>query len=502
MNKLWLCLTAILALPIGFADVLLSDCIGYSAEFDNIRYYLNADIPACTGNLWSNAGYLNQEIDCQGHTINITTATEGIIYGGNTIHNCNFIVSAGWTLVFDSTDTADIYNNTITCYDDCTALRTSNFMYNANFHDNTITDLGGSSQLLESQNSANIDNVSSNHIIGNEQAYLILFGGGYFQYFYNNNISGYTNVFSNEYGALNLSEQIAFGNWYEDFHCNDTNVDGFCDEQFYETYTEAVYDSFALYNPAEEAGCTPNWVAESWTSCLTNGTAFVQTRTYNDLNVCGTEEGKPADELRLCGKSNNHYGRTTDFSQVEDPTNVPNAVVETAYGYIMWVNPINIANQDLDTNIIISEDLLWVNKSGLHPSLNSTADVNFVMNRNTNWCSEGFHLYYSDEAYSDIKKLAQAYSEGKATKQADKSRIGLDCYDSSICRNVACANNAVSFRAMHFSGFGVYVQQYEAEDMTDATIDGVVKFVIVIASFAGLIALMYLFVWGKKKLKK
>jgi hypothetical protein len=491
---------AILALPIGFADVLLSDCIGYSAEFDNMRYYLNADITSCIGNLWSNAGYLNQEIDCQGHTINITTATEGIIYGGHTIHNCNFVVSTGWTLVFDSTDTADIHNNTITCYDDCTALRTSNFMYNTNFHDNTITDLGGSSHLLESQNTANIDNVSSNHIIGNDQLYLILFGGGYFQYFYNNNISSYTNVFSNEYGTLNLSEQIAFGNWYENFHCNDTNVDGFCDEQFYESFTEPVYDSFALYNPAEETGCTPNWVASLWSSCATNGTALVQTRSYSDLNVCGTNEGKPANEARTCGKSNNHYGRTTDFSQVADPTNVANAVVETPYGYIMWKNPINVANTNLDLYVIITPDLLWVNKDHLHPSLNSTANVSFRMLGFGDQCGRGFELYYSTEAFSDIKLLARLIGEGKAFKVADKSRIGMDCFNTAICKNVQCSNNVVYFEAQHFTGYAL-VADYTSDDLAPIVIDGLGKFGVVIISFVSLIAIGLLYTWARPRVK-
>jgi hypothetical protein len=47
----------------------------------------------------------------------------------------------------------------------------------------------------------------------------------------------------------------------------------------------------------------------------------------------------------------------------------------------------------------------------------------------------------------------------------------------------------------------VYVQQYSADDVTGASIDGVVKFVIVLASFAALIALVFVILYFKKKVK-
>jgi len=47
-----------------------------------------------------------------------------------------------------------------------------------------------------------------------------------------------------------------------------------------------------------------------------------------------------------------------------------------------------------------------------------------------------------------------------------------------------------------------YTADYTEEDLTEASIDGIAKFVIVGASFAGLIALVVLVTWGVKRLRK
>ena len=47
----------------------------------------------------------------------------------------------------------------------------------------------------------------------------------------------------------------------------------------------------------------------------------------------------------------------------------------------------------------------------------------------------------------------------------------------------------------------VYTAEYGADDITNASIDGVVKFIIVIAGFASLIALVFLLGWFTKKWK-
>jgi hypothetical protein len=217
------------------------------------------------------------------------------------------------------------------------------------------------------------------------------------------------------------------------------------------TYT----GDYSEFTP-QECECIPDWNPSSWSSCILVESNYMQSRSFTDNNDCGQTH---ADETRNCGKSNNHYGATTDFAQVADPTNISNAVYETAYGKIAWQNPISIVNVDLDNAIIIRSDLLFVNTSLVTPSMDSIADVAFQMDRTYDWCTKGFQVYYSENAYSDIKKLAEAYSDGKATKLADKARIGLDCYNDSICKAVTCTQSKVGFQAQHFSGFGLFTDR-------------------------------------------
>ena len=341
MNRFFFILfIALSVIPFSLADVLLSDCIGYTAEADNERYYLNADITNCTSLLWANAGYINQEIDCQGYYVNVTAAVEPLIENPIVVHNCNFIASQPSGLVqfisisYDPNTygTIDYHNNNFTCLTDDCIIMTTNTGTDANFHHNTITDLAGTSHLLDSENNDNADNISFNTITGNSQSYLIYFGGGYFNYFYNNSIYDYTNVFLNEYGALNLSEQIEIGNFYEDFHCNDTNIDGFCDEQFSESLDQAVYDSFAFYNPAPVVPIPT--LAESavayytYDANSTNATTTIDS-TPNDADA--TINGDVEIEKEgIIGESNLFFG--DDYAR-----SYPILQEESDWSYISWV---------------------------------------------------------------------------------------------------------------------------------------------------------------------
>jgi hypothetical protein len=256
-----------------------------------------------------------------------------------------------------------------------------------------------------------------------------------------------------------------------------------------------------------QGGCVPNWVASTWSSCTLMGNDYNQTKTYTDVNVCNMPETKPDDVTRNCGKSNNHYGLTTDFEQVADPSNVPNAIYDTPSGRIAWVNPIDIRGVDFEQAIIATEDLVFVNKSLISASMDSVADVSFKLKdweKKKDQCSKNFHVYYSSQAYSDIKKLEKAYGEGKAIKVADKSRIGLDCYDDTICKQVTCANSIVGFQAQHFSGFGVgnYSATYETADYLPIVADGLGTAGATLVSFMAIIVIGALGIWGYKQYKK
>jgi hypothetical protein len=247
--------------------------------------------------------------------------------------------------------------------------------------------------------------------------------------------------------------------------------------------------------------CTPLWIPSDWTNCEFNGSVFMQSRSFTDLYSCG--EPAPADEYRACGKAINTYGRTTDFDQVADPTNVKEAIYETPSGYIMWNHSIDITNVDLDEAIIITNDLLFVNKSLITDSMDAQALVSFQMDRTYDWCDKGFQLYYAEEAYSDIKQLAQAYSDGKALKMADKTRIGLDCYDPSVCQDVTCSNSKVGFQSEHFSGFGILANEtYVTSDLPLIVQDGLGTAGATFVLFLPIIIIGGILIWGYTNLKK
>ena len=63
-----------------------------------------------------------------------------------------------------------------------------------------------------------------------------------------------------------------------------------------------------------EPSCTPDWSCTEWyptPSSIACGETFTQTRTCTDLNECGTEEGKPAEEQEAIGTNPAACGTTS-----------------------------------------------------------------------------------------------------------------------------------------------------------------------------------------------
>lgn len=76
-------------------------------------------------------------------------------------------------------------------------------------------------------------------------------------------------------------------------------------------------------------------------------------------------------------------GSTTDFNNHPTPTSVSNAILEIPeYGKIEWNNPINIIDQNFDTNITITQNMAYVNVTNLHTSINTSAKITL---RNVSW---------------------------------------------------------------------------------------------------------------------
>jgi hypothetical protein len=265
----------------------------------------------------------------------------------------------------------------------------------------------------------------------------------------------------------------------------------------------------------EMCSCVENWQPLDWTEC--SELDFTQTRTYVDMNACGTFVSQPEDDSRSCAISTFTYGDSTDFTQVADPTNVSGAVVESYYGKIAWTYPIDVAGYDLDENIIVSDNAISVNVKDLDPSLNTTAEITARMV--TGGCDQ-FKLWYAPTAFSDENGLLQAIIAAerrgdteffwfddinqktlKVKKMADKQRIGMDCTDASVCKDVRCSADTLQFEAQHFSGF-VFGGEYTSDDISEAVIDGVGRFIITIVGFAGVIAVVVIGSWAISNFRK
>jgi hypothetical protein len=278
---------------------------------------------------------------------------------------------------------------------------------------------------------------------------------------------------------------------------------------------ELNYTSPALIF-TEMCSCEEDWQPLDWTACDEDD--LTQTRTYVDVNVCGTFLLQPEDESRTCAVSAFTYGNSTDFTQVADPTNVSDAVVETLYGKIAWVHPIDVAGYNLDDNIIINEDSISVNVRDLDPTMNMTAVVTARM---VDGGCDKFKLWYVPSSFSDnnglLQEILHAERVGeteffwfddmsqktlKVKKMADRQRIGMDCTDATVCKDIQCSANTLQFEAQHFSGYVFSGGEYTSDDIEKVVIDGLVKFGIVIVGFMSIITMVLIFKWGKKSIRK
>jgi hypothetical protein len=125
-------------------------------------------------------------------------------------------------------------------------------------------------------------------------------------------------------------------------------------------------------------------------------------------------------------------------------TNVPNVTLVKSGGKVRWQLPINVTQQNFDSNVKLGSNFVSMNVSALDPSLNSSADISF-----TGMDCYHFTLYYATGFFSTMESLINA-----GRQVATQVNVGHDCDDPSICTNVKCANGVLNFTAQHFDGFG------------------------------------------------
>ena len=112
------------------------------------------------------------------------------------------------------------------------------------------------------------------------------------------------------------------------------------------------------------------------------------------------------------------FGSSTNLSAVNDLTNVSNFVLETSKGKIKWVNNLDVAGLDLDSNILFGDSFVMLNLANLNVGFNSSANVSMDLSSVGASCS-AFKLFYSSSFQASRSALI---SGGRLVATASKDR--------------------------------------------------------------------------------
>jgi hypothetical protein len=91
----------------------------------------------------------------------------------------------------------------------------------------------------------------------------------------------------------------------------------------------------------------------------------------------------------------NFNGRTTNFDNEADPSNVCNAVLDKQFNStIEFKGCINVLNANFNSNVRLGSNSIFVNISGLNPSMNISANLTFA---NVTWVLPSIRVDYNDD---------------------------------------------------------------------------------------------------------
>lgn len=190
-----------------------------------------------------------------------------------------------------------------------------------------------------------------------------------------------------------------------------------------------------------------------------NGSCVYNIYTENSLTGTDTYCCESGWNLGCTQKlpSQTYTGDTTDFANEPDPTNVSNATLEKSNTKVIWQNNVNAYNVDFDTYFILNDGIISIDTDNVNETFDSAADVTMnLANVNGVDCAS-FELYYADNFYSTISDIS---SNGELIASADN--VGGNCVDSSVCQNVECTGNVLTFEAQHFDGFALIAAEATA----------------------------------------
>ncbi|MBI4448804.1 S8 family serine peptidase [Candidatus Woesearchaeota archaeon] len=165
-------------------------------------------------------------------------------------------------------------------------------------------------------------------------------------------------------------------------------------------------------------------------------TTNVANITFRDASGNLSSIRRTADvEIRSIPAVATAFVNGTNFSAVNDITNVSNATIANDNGTILWVNTIDASGANFDAHVRIIDNATVLNTSAFSRTLNSSAVLQI----------RGISCPVATISFIENFSASLSAEQIRAN--------GRDCAGFGICSNVSCSSGVLSFTVAHFSGF-------------------------------------------------
>jgi hypothetical protein len=453
--------------------------------------------------------YTNITIDCQGNSITCLNYSECLSFyqvHDLEIHDCEIYAnglgnpSQAMTLYY--LNESLVSNNYIQCL-------------NGTFESGCIYISGEENGVYDGLVFKNNEvYTSSNQTIVMEYYYPYGVNATYF--IYNNSLqSDSTSIFEMITSGYdyNLSQYITHGNYYNVSHyvCNNTIVDDYCDNVFYEpTNNQGFYDYYALTSPVQYIA--PDTTPPSITNCSIDdaiigcGESVTLTCHVNDPNldkviISITNDDAPEEAFNPSGDIyQRQWFNVAPSNESHQFAMYANDTFGNEYNY----TDISIAFVE-DCDACVPD---WVCTGYAACNISNLRPCTSVNDQNA--CGQ---VYLGD--YSEFTPMSCDFCVGLLTEINATECVSSQRYVCYIDLNFGSCCNVTQLPSDCFMGnltfeqgcvfencTSGYVAEYTPDDLPKIVISGAATMIIVISSFVGLIVLVLIWNYYRKRVKK